>query len=1624
MEKNENVRTALQQGGFSGFPENYIWREHLSKTIEDLFSTEIDVVQLEGRSGIGLTSLAAEYAIHSETCVISLFIRGGSRLSYAPFRLAADLLAQAETYLGVSVAPILDVVSAWHGRFAQLQEHQRRQGRRILFLVDGLHQIPIDDTRFVGEIFKDLLAIGVPGVKHLITFGEKSIIGTYLEAAKCRPYRSSRLSSRESETIFEAAGINKNEFKNYYSYTDGIPALVQSACRLHLQGRGLDGLTKELTSFYNAEWDQFKSIKDLPVERLTDAFSFLCFGKGAVGIAEIVELCDVKKEHILALGDREMFIRCVENRQKVEFLSHSHREFVSAKLAGGRERVINSMIDRLVTNPQSEASLALLPTFYEEMGKVDELIDYLSPENLGRYLDFSRSVTALRRRTELGMKRAIDSARHIQSYQFALQTSLIRSMDVPRLSPEQMGALAGLGEVDQAFNHSQLARTDEERLKLLSILVRELYRGGIPIPTTVEEQIKNLVFRTDLAAGTGGIGIATNIVGAFPEFALQLIETAEHADTESKEMAITQLAVNDVVRAKIEDRKPTSFAPKLKNSELGEFVVALQAILLTQSVDELEASTRKLPNKVRNYLFRQWALTNKSTKDAYRIIEVALADLLKDASYLPTAGDLWELCSTLSCCKDMHALDALLKRIEGFKGSLSQAGSTIDLIGLDLELAVAQTLTLTVASASRFEEIYIRVSDLPDLALQLEGYGLILVALARSKTSTYLNGIEVVQDAISKELSPLVEKLLSETADHALVFEQSLKVFLEVDPKFAISLVERFNTEDRRDDGFANLADSYIRQGGLQLDFELLHFMIRSISERSTREEAFVSVLSVLSNNSTLWTEGCQKILDAIPAIRNPILRCSALTYAVKVNFVPGIKTDEYFTQIKLAIKEIDRSPSRPREAYRFAQAVISNDKVEGLRIYRAVEKELSSYRITSESTMVTSYLCARAAVISFAALLEKQAFTDEYLGRLISAIDTVPSIAMRANLLADLALRCHDKKARDIFDLICGKYIYPSISNVDTLHLDTREALTIEAFPCLYLWNQNLAIELLDQCEFHSRELALMHAIDFVIMGTSANEPIKAEKQSQFVLDYPRALQALSLISLLNTDAFIAEKLECFCRVLSNKGSRNVIPGHQREALSMSISEIIGHKLPDPKNITHQGWVILCKAFLSLVEANTTEGKWQRFCDEADAIENYSDKVYILGALSKIIPEKHIGLRRIALNKAKEALPFIPSTADAMVRRIGLSDVASGLERAVAERLLKEALEDSMKIKDRDTALIMQKRIIDTAQQFDKALAERLVDLLDDDPARGRAKTELRQAAKAIKRKEAISEGSYDVLDGQKAEIINKACFDALVSLNNGRLSPPKLDEITPLLLRISSFSIREVYWGYAWFLRGCQQRLQSTEDAHRVLRPIFEVTLLSCELTQRMSDGADTPLLWNNPREAENIVVGPTDRLDAMSFLTSWFEKNCDDEILICDPYFTIHDLELVKNFFFVRPKARFTILSCKAINNSHKDASNLEAAWSEICEQTPPEIRMVVVLYDGEGIGGPIHDRWLLCRDAGLRIGTSLNSLGLSKLSEISALSLAEVTPLKVKLNRFVMQLDRTVDGRRLRYLTETL
>jgi hypothetical protein len=107
-------------------------------------------------------------------------------------------------------------------------------------------------------------------------------------------------------------------------------------------------------------------------------------------------------------------------------------------------------------------------------------------------------------------------------------------------------------------------------------------------------------------------------------------------------------------------------------------------------------------------------------------------------------------------------------------------------------------------------------------------------------------------------------------------------------------------------------------------------------------------------------------------------------------------------------------------------------------------------------------------------------------------------------------------------------------------------------------------------------------------------------------------------------------------------------------------------------------------------------------------------------------------------------------------------------------------------------------------------------------------------------------------------------------------------------------------------------------------------------------------------------------------------------------------------------------FTSRKHQVGNVNYSDIYSRE--WHKSFDQDPPDTQVVIA---GIRPGGdsPIHDRWWITKDAGLRIGTSFNGLGLAKDTELSSMRRDEVAECEVQLDSYLHGSVRSHNGQKI-------
>lgn len=265
-------------------------------------------------------------------------------------------------------------------------------------------------------------------------------------------------------------------------------------------------------------------------------------------------------------------------------------------------------------------------------------------------------------------------------------------------------------------------------------------------------------------------------------------------------------------------------------------------------------------------------------------------------------------------------------------------------------------------------------------------------------------------------------------------------------------------------------------------------------------------------------------------------------------------------------------------------------------------------------------------------------------------------------------------------------------------------------------------------------------------------------------------------------------------------------------------------------------------------------------------------------------------------------------------------------------------------------------------------------------------------------------------------------AAWQALGALNSGRMVPTEMSRLREMLVCASTYPMRTSYPMYSWVLSNAMLKYGDTSGPAGYIRDIFEGVLQGVGFFFRMiaaDDGLSARPEWQHvPDDKSHAVVRAGERDRGIHFLRGWLRDNAEEYVIVVDPYFGPDDLELVRYIMDTDPYLKVRVLTGK---RHHKDISEslvsaYAAAWRYVCDQPPPDTEVMVVGFADSG-EAPFHDRWLLSKSVGLRLGTSFNSLG-KKDSELSVLGGDEA----LRIHRTVAPyLERTkeLDHRRVAY-----
>jgi hypothetical protein len=528
-----------------------------------------------------------------------------------------------------------------------------------------------------------------------------------------------------------------------------------------------------------------------------------------------------------------------------------------------------------------------------------------------------------------------------------------------------------------------------------------------------------------------------------------------------------------------------------------------------------------------------------------------------------------------------------------------------------------------------------------------------------------------------------------------------------------------------------------------------------------------------------------------------------------------------------------------------------------------------------------------------------------------------------------------------------------------------------------------------------------------------------EGENQGFAELSYEDGIDICELLGRIDEDGEIYEVMSTLVDSITCKHRRKVLSTQQRVDIAERLEQITRTKFPNPRFIAHSGYKILASAQVAKL-ARHRPYPWEQLVLQAKQIPNLSDSVFVLASLAEICTDIDIHERAKVLKEAKNLADNIQSTIDRLYRYETIATLARDVDLTFCRQCIRETYAFTKTV-DKNQGRNTQRRLVDLAHGIDSALASSLADSFDDDEARqaAREQIELQEERKRIA--DGVLEAKQEQLDNSR---MSHNLWLLLGKLNANRVEALPVGKTRIFVQTASKMPLGEAYPVFSWVIENAVRRRAQAAEARNLMRGLFEATLVGCDLAHILGGRAAGKLreavrLTPSRGTPNSFIVHAGERESALAFLRDWIAKNVTGYLKICDPYFGPNDLEALQIVRGSAPDVLVSVVTSKKHQDDQSHGRNIEESfqqqWRKISDQTPPRNEICVI---GTPSGElPIHERWWLSRGCGLRFGTSYNSIGGKRESEISVLTEIEAEQREAEINEYIEFKKREHNGQRL-------
>jgi len=1658
MSKKDNSAVQIVDNTFFsiGFPdENWdelINRENYLSQIDDCFSTGTDILFLDGDEDAGKTTLCGQYSRNNSKRTISVFFNPLNSLDYKLEFYSTSIVNQIRNLLGESLNQDWEErmfgVEDYERAIFELRRKHKRVRDKVILIIDGLEERVKEKDDFVSRLL-DIVPFGQEQFKIIITGEQRAFLSLRpkLKKGNIKSISLTGFSKPEIVKYLSLSHETSTNIKDLFQITRGLPGRLRTLKRVIEKDPDSAKNLPKISDYQNWIEIDCESV-DLDIKMNNAIVGLFALQEKSFHEDQVAKICSVSTTELSKILV-DITVLETSSSGHLQFVSNAHKRYFANKLRAHERQIQQLVIDYYISSETTD-SIIELPKIFASRHDWLKIIDVLDDKFLPKILNNTGSLKIVNESLELGVRASQEMNKYNDLWRYSIQGGIVNELDNFLFWESEIEARISINDFIGATSLAQSAVLKVDRLRLLALIARRQKELSKKVDEELVKVIQDLYETTDLLSlGEKIYDIVADLIYAIPNLAIEMIEKSSDN--------VSEKSINDWVMAKLSmaaidsnlkegSSNPTKSRklealeslnnPKAKKiSRAISFLVGnYSSIKVLDEVNKLSDSKEKLT------LLRLWLDNNRrNIKDVEKVIDVALSELVSSSSETAVTLDvLKELSFQLPFIEDDVTKKELLKRFDTIESGLIDLGLTKNKYIYQLNIFHARYTLDKSVGISVINQIIIEVDEIEDPLVKLDAYAEVFTKLRIFGEDEIRRKVKFVYS----RLFALSDELYRTTSNHYKISKYLLETIGKRNPMLALKLCEQFNTIDRREKAKMLILDSYLDNKLKYVKIEALKKIEESMYYDFSKTELIIRVLERYSEAKSLPYQTVKALFyftNKAKELRKPSQRIFAYLMSYKIigknRDWKARLSNTFENQIYASWKLVEADWERIDIGFSICSATSQNNPEFAKKIFQESENLKSGSWIDSMPVAYTYMNSVKLILRTYLGLLITNSDKSRDYSLIEDLINRIPSESRKLRLWTELGLHSFSIRA-EISKRVFNEHVTPLLQGMIANNLSLEEVLHSLTF--IHLFDSELAMEYLDGVHQDDREEVLSNICDYYITKRIPYEYYD-KKVTKFKATFSDLNKAINVLKQITTDSIIYAELAYICDAIS--GNKDVISTAQQNDLISKLRDIVESTLPDPLNIQHDGYKIVAQAKLAKIDKNLQNKVeyWEGLIGQADKIGNTSDMIFVKTILINEVPfgkiqkKGSVDIKNQLYEDIVSSLYALNSHYEFVQRVLEITDMMYGFNPAKWQELINKAFSVSSGLESGTDVYKSQKSIIDSMYRLDPNFAKKLVELVDKENYQSRLKERLHDHYKTLEISKKIK-NSQELVEKEKEN--NRNIVDgvlmALRALNSDKLTTKKITQISGYLAVANKLPFHEVFPIYIYYLNNCIRTYRTTPKnsaLSNLHRDNFEEAIKATNLIQLLSHKRKATeksyrKFFIDEDFITNKVIRPGTREEALKSIRDWLNDEVSEFVIIADPYFEKEDLEILKWIKEISENLNVDILGSK-MGQRDQSESEFREYWKKSYDELPPFTNVTFCWIPEDNNQTPFHDRWILTKNGGLRIGTSISSLGVKKDSEISIMKPSEALNIQQDImSEYLGKKKKHVNNLRLAYRSFSL